>query len=207
MSHFPSRDWVDLAHGLGVLEQQDQMQRHLEDGCETCHKDSEFWGGIADCLSREPGLEVPEPAIRLVEAAFTSEKIPGWFALAEVPRVLFDSWMHPPAVAARAAGPRSARQVIYEAEPFVIDIRMESDPSRQHVLVTGQVLNSNSPDTGAEQVEVVLLRGEDVVARTSANAAGEFDFGCETRQELRLFINIRGQRAFGIVLPEVEGQA
>jgi hypothetical protein len=203
MSHFPSRDWVDRAHQLGSPDQQSQMQRHLEDGCEICHKDSDIWRMLVECLSREPSLEIPDATIRNVRAAFTSEEIPDWFTLAETPRLVFDTWAHPPGVPARTAATRGARQVIYEAEPFVIDLRMESDPFRQRVLIAGQILDSSTPDRAVEQVEVVLLRGEEVAAKISVNATGEFDVGCESGHELRLLINIRGQRAIGIVLPEI----
>jgi hypothetical protein len=204
MSHFPPQDWVDRARGVGSAEQQRKMQRHLEDGCEICCRDGEIWRIVVDCLSREPSLEAPEAATRVVKAAFASEKTARRFAPAQIAHLLFDSWLQPGAVAARAAI-QDTRQLMYQAEPFVIDLRMESDPSRQLVLLMGQVLNSNAPERVSEPVEVVLLRDEEVIAKSSANAAGEFDIACPAGHELRLLVSIRDQRAVALVLPPFEG--
>lgn len=204
MSHFPPQDWVDYVRGLGSAEQLSKMQRHLEDGCEKCHGDAEIWRIIVECLSREPSFEAPEATTRKVKAAFAFEKTARRFAPAQIAHLLFDSWLQPGAVAARAAV-QDTRQLMYQAEPFVIDLRMESDPSRQLVLLTGQVLNSNTPEGVPEPVEVVMLRDEEVVAKTSANASGEFDITCPAGHELRLLLSIRDQRAVALVLPPFEG--
>jgi hypothetical protein len=51
---------------------------------------------------------------------------------------------------------------------------------------------------------MVLLSSGNLVRKTKANELGEFclDFGRE--KSLRLFINIRGERAIGIILPDLE---
>jgi hypothetical protein len=49
---------------------------------------------------------------------------------------------------------------------------------------------------------VVLLSGERLVAKTAANPSGEFEFELGDEKGLQLFINIRGQRAIGIGLPD-----
>jgi hypothetical protein len=68
----------------------------------------------------------------------------------------------------------------------------------------GQVLNARKPDMKTEDVDVVLLSGERLVAKTTTNPAGEFEFEFDDGKGLQLFINIRGQRAIGIVLPDSE---
>jgi hypothetical protein len=68
----------------------------------------------------------------------------------------------------------------------------------------GQVLTPRTSQTMVQGADVVLLSADHLVQRTRANELGEFclDFGRE--QNLRLFINIRGERAIGIVLPDLE---
>ncbi len=50
---------------------------------------------------------------------------------------------------------------------------------------------------------MVLLSGERLVKKTSANAAGEFDLDFVPEENLQLFVNIRGKRAIAIVLPDM----
>ncbi len=64
-------------------------------------------------------------------------------------------------------------------------------------------MNSEDPDEEMQGVDVLLLNGEDLVARTKATGSGEFDLECEPDRNLRLFINIRGYRAIGITVPDV----
>jgi hypothetical protein len=96
----------------------------------------------------------------------------------------------------------SSRQFLHEAEPFVIDLRVESEPAKKRVWLMGQILNSKRPGKKLEAVDVVLLSGERLVAKAAANPSGEFELEFGDERGLQLFINIRGQRAIGIVLPD-----
>ena len=205
MSHFPSKDWVNLVRGVSPIQQQALIERHLEQGCEVCRIDSQVWRMVSDCLSREASYQVPESVLRIVKAAYPSEKSLSWLRqIAEMAQVVFDSWQQPGAAVSRTGQMRFSRQVIHEAEPFVIDLRIEADPGGKRVQLTGQILNSWNPDQEIEAVDVILLSGDHLVVKTSANAKGEFDVDFEAQEELHLFINIRGQRAIGIPLPRLE---
>ena len=96
----------------------------------------------------------------------------------------------------------SNRRLIYRAEPFVIDLRLDSEPTGKRISLMGQVLTSSDPNKDMTQVEAILLRGGELLARTKADASGNFSFRFEDGQDLQLFINIQGNRAIGIVLPE-----
>jgi hypothetical protein len=50
----------------------------------------------------------------------------------------------------------------------------------------------------------VLLSGENLIGATRVNPSGEFDMEVGPDPNLHLFINIRGQRAIGIALPDLE---
>jgi hypothetical protein len=86
----------------------------------------------------------------------------------------------------------------------VIDLRMQIDPGSGCVELTGQILNSWNAGVETGAVDVIVLSGDRVVAKTSATTSGEFDLGFDSERDLRLFLNIRGQRAIGIELPENE---
>ncbi|HEX4167750.1 MAG TPA: hypothetical protein VHZ55_19985 [Bryobacteraceae bacterium] len=139
-----------------------------------------------------------------VKNAYGSARPERWLPqMAEFGRLLFDSFRQPDVAMVRAAM-QSSRQLLHEVEPFIIDLRLESDPLRKRTSLTGQILNSEHPDQSTGEVDVVLLSGENLVKRTVANAQGEFELDFRPEDGLQLFINIRGQRAIGIVLPELE---
>jgi len=81
---------------------------------------------------------------------------------------------------------------------------VESEPAKKRVWLIGQVLNSEKPDMKMEGADVVLLSGERLVAKTTTNPSGEFEFEYPAESGLQLFINIRGRRAIGLVLPDPE---
>ncbi len=125
-----------------------------------------------------------------------------WRWLTEIARrteLIFDSFRQPmPAFVRGSASP--SRRLVHEAEPFVIDLRLESVRDRLYLI--GQILNSEKPDQAMYGVDILLLEGEDLVARTKASSSGEFELQCDHDRALRLFINIRGHRAIGIVVPD-----
>jgi hypothetical protein len=114
--------------------------------------------------------------------------------------LIFDTIREPAPEATR--GPtKSYRQVLQEALPFLIDLRVECDPEQKWIRLTGQVLNSKEPDKNVTNVEVFLLKGEHLAARTKANASGEFALEFKDEEGLQLFIDVRGQQVIEIRLP------
>jgi len=53
-------------------------------------------------------------------------------------------------LAAATPGVRSAahcqRHLLYRAEPYELDVRLEWHPARNRLVVTGQLLNSSQPE-------------------------------------------------------------
>jgi hypothetical protein len=163
-----------------------------------------MWRLVSECLSREPDYQVPESVLRIVRAEYRADKSLSWLGrIVEMARLVFDSWEHPSAVVARASTMQFIRQVIHEAEPFVIDLRMERESGRDLVLLTGQVVNSLNAEQEIEAVDVIVLSGEHEIAKAPANSSGEFDLAFKAEDELRLVVDIHGQRAIGIVLPGI----
>jgi hypothetical protein len=154
--------------------------------------------------SRESEYQPSQTAVQAVTDAYTSEK--PWkrmIAGAEFTQILFDSLRQPAWVGVRSSI-KPSRQLTVEAEPFVIDLQMEAASARQRISLAGQVLNSRTSQAMGQSADVVLVSADHFVQRTKAKKLGEFclDFGRE--QNLRLFINSRGERAIGIVLRDLE---
>ena len=204
MRHFSSEGWFDFARGVISPELKAVMQHHLDDACEQCATLTETWRTVIELTRREVAYSPPSDAVRLVKAAYTCEGPSRWLPeIARVARLIFDSSSQPAPAAVRSSQ-TSSRQFLHEAEPFVIDLRIESDPARRRIWLLGQVLDSDRPEAEMKGVDIVLLSAGRFVAKTVAKSSGEFELELGDEKSLQLFINIRGNRAIGIVLPDSE---
>lgn len=204
LDHFAAEDWVDLVRGKLPSPKATAMQTHLEEGCVACLRSSETWRLIVEMASREARYQPAESVVRIAKSAYVPETRWGWMKEAAVfTRLIFDSFQNFSQASLRGSKPMT-RQLVHEAEPFVIDLRLESDPARKRIFLMGQILNSENPEEVISDVEVVLLAGEKLIRRGAVNASGEFDLELGSDANQHLFINIRGQRAIGIALPHLE---
>ncbi len=204
MDHFPPGDWIDLARGVLPVPQTALMQSHLRQGCAECLRSSETWSLVLSLSARETGYRPPDDVVRVIKAAYVSARPERWLpAMAQFARLIFDSFTQPHSATVRSSMP-SSRFLLHEAEPFTIDLRLDADPVRKRISLMGQVLNSKDQGQSAGRIDVILLSGERLVKKTSANAAGEFDLDFVPEDNLQLFVNIRGQRAIAVVLPDMK---
>lgn len=69
--------------------------------------------------------------------------------------------------------------MLYRAEPYQVDLQIESKPGANKIVVTGQLLDLRHPDMPSRDVPVMIsnLRGH--VIQTVTNEFGEF------REEIR----------------------
>ncbi len=205
MDHFSSADWIDYVRGV-LPPKASMMETHLGQGCTQCLKSSEIWGLVLNFSAKEAANSPPDDAVRVIKAAYVPARPERWLPeIAQFARLILDTLKQPNLAGVRNAPP-SSRLLLHEAEPFTIDLRLDSDPFRKRISLMGQILNSNEPDQSAYRIEVILLNGERLVKKTRANYAGEFDLEFGAEDNLKLFINIEGQRAIGIDLPPMEGQ-
>ena len=178
------------------------MQNHLDENCNQCRRAVEIWRRVAQRFIQGKAYSPPEDVVRPVKAGFTPPESWTYFSkIAQIATLVFDS-NKAPAIAFVRGTKVASRQLLHESEPFVIDLRLEYEPGRRTRLLIGQVLDRRFPNKDVGNIDVVLLSGEDVLARTSANVSGEFEFGFGQKEDLKLFIDIRRERAIGIVLPD-----
>lgn len=209
MSHFSDGDWVDFTRGLVPEPENAEIRSHLERECPECLESIAFWNGVLESLSPDESFRVPSHVLSRIIAEYTLQK--PWRWLAEAARwaeLVFDSFSQAQLAPVRGSGPNLApvsRQLIHELEPFVVDLRLELHPGRGSLWVIGQILNSQEPSDAMPSIRLILLDGDDlVVGTTTAGSSGEFEFQCGITSNLRLFINISGQRAIGIAIPGMD---
>jgi hypothetical protein len=205
VEHFPPEDWVDLARDLASPPKATRMRVHLDSGCEECNEAWTVWRLVFELSSRDREYRPAEEAVRTVKAAYPADKSWKWLQkVAEFAQLTFDSFYHPLPAMVRASA-SGARQLVHHAHPYVIDLRLEADPLRgKQTFVTGQILNSEHPEEGSGLIEVILLSGDRLLGKARANPSGEFALELGREEDMQLFISIRGQRAIGIDLPNLE---
>jgi hypothetical protein len=115
--------------------------------------------------------------------------------------LLFDSLQQPSVVFVRGM-PASERHLVYQASPFVIDVRLKTNGNGNNLSLAGQILRTDADSESNDVIYVVLLSGGELIAKTLASQGGEFALECELRQDLSLFISVRGERAIGISVSE-----
>lgn len=99
--------------------------------------------------------------------------------------LLFDSFQQPVNAGARS-GSAGSRQMLFRANPYQIDVTIETKPGATHLLVTGQVLDVSKPDSIAQGVPVTLSNRRGQTIQTTTNAHGEFLGELENLGDLEL---------------------
>lgn len=201
MSHFSAAQWFELARGAALADEKALMERHVTEGCDECRKLLDMWTEALDIGRRESQYQPPAEVVRSAKAAFVPEANWRWFPqIAQTTRLIFDSLLDPVPSAVRGAT-ATTRQFLQEAQPFVVDLRVDYEPARRFMRIIGQVLNSAEPNEGVENIELYLLKGDKLATRVTANTSGEFSLEFEDVENRSLFADIGGQRVIEIRLP------
>ena len=202
MNHFAIEDWADFARGLASADRKGAMQMHLDNGCGKCAGVVSLWQEILDLAAGESSYQPPESAVRTIKVSYVLEGLRKTFPRgAQIAKLVFDSFRQPLPEGIRNLGPR-ARQFLYRAGKFAIDLRLDSGPDRASLV--GQVLDSTRPDQGVADVPVTLFKSRTRVLKTVTNRLGEFHFEFEDPNGLRVWIGVDQERPVFINLLELE---
>jgi hypothetical protein len=202
MSHFSEGDWVDFIHALLPVPRDSEIQLHIDEHCPECLEALAFWERVDGSLAQEWRYEPAEHILRAAERLYAVHKPWRWLkASVRWAELAFNSFQQPSLAFVR--GPAlSDRHLVYKAEPFIIDVTFSTDPARNSLLIIGQILNSQEPSQGTNEIHVLVLNGEELVAKSVATDNGEFEIRCDAHADLSLFISIRGEREIGLALHE-----
>jgi hypothetical protein len=203
MSHFSVTEWVDFARGLMSPEKANMMRASAET-CDECKSSSMFWGHVYELLTREKNSQPSRLALESVKNAFPDEKPLPWLVkVTDLATIVFDSLLQPALAGVRSSS-KSSRQITVESGTFVVDLQLESDSVQRQYSLTGQILGSSNSVAQIGGAEIVLLSPDKVVQKTRANELGEFCLDFNYGENLRLFIDIKGERGVGIILPKLD---
>jgi hypothetical protein len=202
MRHFSLEQWVDFARNVIGEDEKDKMQRHLQTGCSECLKELNLWRRLQQTAQRESAYEPSDGAVRAVNATFATQPIGrARPATHEIGALLFDSFRSPVFAGLRSSG-SVARQLLYGANTYRIDIRIEPQTDSEKVLLVGQILNSADPNERLSRVQVALLKGRRVLSQSVTTLFGEFQMECALDGGFRLLVTLPGGREVSLPLIE-----
>jgi hypothetical protein len=203
MQHFSSEQWADFVRNVSGDKDRAAMEAHLESGCKRCSTALAHWLRIRDAAVRERSYEPPVRAVCAAKGLVALRTRPRRVPIAQL---LFDSFRAP----AFAAGTRSfandARQLLYAADDFRVDLRIEPNQEKSRVCLLGQVLISSAPARPATGVRTTLLQGSKILATLQTNEFGEFEVGCDLAPGILLRFALPQEIEVQVPLP-VQGRA
>jgi len=198
MKHFTTEEWIDFVNQAVSPRAFEEMEKHLEGGCERCRETVLMWQRVQSSAVAEKNYQPPADTVRVVKAAFAAAGLKGQRKESKSRiSVLFDSFRQPVVEGARSAAADS-RQMLYRADPFQIDLQIEAKPGGNDLMVTGQLLDLSNPGIAGKDVRVTLsnLRGHVVHALSNQNG----EFLCEIKNSGDLQITFAGTHGEPIVI-------
>ena len=206
MTHFTTEEWIDLVNQAVSPSQKLVMERHLEEGCQRCAETVSKWQRIRRAAGAEASYQPPPEIVRVVKAAFVGSR---WARERKteggVIEVLFDSFLQPALEGVRSAG-AGTRRILYRADPYQVDLQIESQASGRRVVVTGQLLDLRHPQVVGCDVSFMLSNLRGGVVHATTNQFGEFREEIENTGDLELVFHGANDKPVMISLQDVLGE-
>src|SRR6185437_15472641 len=141
MHHFSEEVFADVVRGIDVPAQK-ELQSHLASQCSQCGQSLRVWLRLQAIGARENTHCPPVASVRMVKLEFEARRAHA----NETPgNLVFDSFSQPALVGVRSGGTAAARQMVYEAEVVMVDLRLDHSMHSKRVSLIGQVLNQKAP--------------------------------------------------------------
>ena len=198
-THFGDDAWLGFICGRLPASDMRVMRAHLDRGCIECLQTHHKWNKYVEIASRELPDVSPDSAARFAKAAAALQRsIPFQAGTALLAHPVFDS-LHDPLPAGIRGSAAPARQLLYEAGGYLINVRLEQSIGPANTLI-GQVEHAWTEGAGCG-AGVALVREDAVVGQTIANSLGEFHFDCEQWDNLKICLGIPDEVFIEVPLP------
>lgn len=180
--HFSEQAVVDFVRGVDARKHV-ELESHLASGCPQCTADVRALKLVQSVGAQESRYAPPSDVVRMIKLEFEAQK-------SESPATLvFDSLAQPALAGVRSAGTAAARQMVYEAEGLMVDLRFDRPSRSKCISLIGQVLDQKAPGASLANASVMLWTDNGLVlAETRTNGLGEFQLEFEAQNRLRLSI-------------------
>jgi hypothetical protein len=197
MEHFSEQVFADLVRGID-LPVHAELRSHLASQCPQCLETFKMWNRMGAIATRESSYNAPTGTVRMVKLEFAARRMQEY----EVPaNLVFDSIAQPALAGVRSSGAAAARQMVYEAEGMMVDLRFDQQPGSKCISLIGQVLDRQGPRRSLAHAPVMLWTEKGlVITETKTNGFGEFHLEFEVQDRMRLSIQAFGGNVIRIPL-------
>jgi len=205
MKHFTTEQWIDFVNEMTPHKKQDAMRKHLASGCRVCEEKFALWQKVRSTAASEANYQPPADAVGIVKAAYAPARMGGQREEGKsLVEVLFDSFLQPATAGARSKA-TGARQMLYRADSFQIDLQIEPKPGSNQMVVTGQMMDVSTPEIVSSGVQVKLSNFRENVIYTVTNEFGEFRCELDNSGDLELSVPGRTGKPISISLRNALG--
>jgi hypothetical protein len=196
MAHYHIGEWADYVRNLVAETRRNDMERHLAGGCEECSAVAGFLRSVAEVAAIDQSYQQATAPLALEarEIFVSPANSGGRFGILGALRTLaaklaFDSAAGLYPSGARGVRP-AARQLMYQAGDYCVDLRLDRERNTTRVILVGQVANEKQPLLQLARLPVFIMSGKKVVSETTSNEFGEFTLEFLPRPNLRLCVRV-----------------
>jgi hypothetical protein len=173
MEHFSEWSWADFVREISNSERR-EMEAHLANRCSDCAAERDIWKQVYAVALRESNYAPPEAAVRMVGFEFTAQSLQKGKQPA-LANLVLDTLTRPSLAGVRSSA-AAARQMVYEADGFTVDLRFDRLPHSETISLIGQVLDTRPPRGPLGDAAVILWTDRGLpVGETQTNRFGEFN--------------------------------
>ncbi len=206
--HFESAEWVDYARGLVEPEQKEEMERHVDAGCDSCGRAKSLFRIVTSAATAEysPPADVSARAksiFRRPRPESPNEAVTGSVGTL-IAQLILDTSREPLPAGLRS-GDRPTR-LLFAAGDYFLDLDLTREivsPSlsgRDHILI-GQIVDREDPSRRVPELSVRLETADQVRTQTHTNSLGEFELQYDPSDVVRLRIPLEGKGSIEVQLP------
>jgi hypothetical protein len=200
--HFSLEEWLDYTNRNVAPDKRTFMTHHLKSGCSHCTQIASRWQLLKQFAATEASLQLPEKVVACAKASFQAPRKAETRSIFEtIAELVCDSLRQPVLAGVRSSAP-GARSLLYSAGTLLIDLNLDFAEQNGHIVLQGQVMDSQIQGKGVEEIPVSLQSGRETVAQTQTNEFGEFALECDVRKGLQVSVAVNPRRNVLIVLDE-----
>ena len=198
--HPPFDRLADLAEGRVEADDRGTLQRHVSD-CARCLADVEWLTDTIGLMRTDNMESPPEHVVHRAVRLFRQHRIkmqaePAYLLQRLVGMLRFDSAVAAPAVGLRVGTDEATRQLVFDAQPYEVELRMRT--TSRGWAVVGQLLG---PAESVEAGDVELI-GADTTVRASLTELLEFSLPSVPAGTYRLELHV--DERTNIEIPSLE---
>lgn len=186
--HYNITEWLDHLRGFSDGDRAVALESHWQQ-CESCSATVGWLSKTLAAAANERTIEVPAQVVHNARAIFAlrgMDRVQVHRGL--LARLVFDSFAQPALQGVRSEQRLDVRHLLYEADGFAIDVRLEHERGVPAISMIGQIHDPADSDQHIAQIPVTLSSANGVVAQTVANQFGEFTLKYAPQSSLRLHI-------------------